>query len=160
MPEKHISMKVAAILKFLFVAVMFTSCGSDSGQRYDGKLVQNPQSLSPDPSSPMPAIQFDKTEHDFGRVLSGEKISFSFRFKNTGKSDLLITKVSASCGCTVPVYPRTPIAPGAEEFISVTFNTQGRKGFQQKSIVVLANTNPNSTTLTLKAEVYQPDSSH
>lgn len=105
----------------------------------------------------MPVIQFDKTIHDFGRVLAGEKISYSFKFRNTGKSDLLITKVSASCGCTVPEWPKTPIAPGEEGYITVTFNTSGRKGLQHKSVTVLANTNPNTTILNIQAEIYQPE---
>jgi hypothetical protein len=133
-------------------------CGEKGNNTNAGKLVKNPVSLAGNAdAAQMPVIHFDKTVHDFGRVLAGEKISYSFKFRNTGKSDLLITKVSASCGCTVPEWPKTPIAPGEEGYITVTFNTSGRKGLQHKSVTVLANTNPNTTILNIQAEIYQPE---
>lgn len=142
----------------VLAAAGFTSCGNRGNNPSAGELVKNPVSLAGNTNAAnMPVIQFDKTLHDFGRVLAGEKISYSFKFRNTGKSDLLIAKVSASCGCTVPEWPKTPIAPGEEGYITVTFNTSGRKGVQHKSITVLANTNPNTTVLNIKAEVYQPE---
>lgn len=138
--------------------LFFVSCNPQRNNPSAGELVKNPVSLSGNADAgQMPVIQFDQTMHDFGRVLAGEKISYSFKFRNTGKSDLLIAKVSASCGCTVPEWPKTPIAPGQEGYITVTFNTAGRKGIQHKSVTVLANTNPNTTILNIKAEVYQPE---
>ncbi len=145
-------------LIFLIVAAFAVSCGNSNNNPNAGELVKNPVSLSGNPDAAiMPVIEFDHSFHDFGRVLAGEKISYSFKFRNKGKSDLLITKVSASCGCTVPEWPKTPIAPGEEGYITVTFNTAGRKGIQHKSVTVLANTNPNTTVLNIQAEVYQPE---
>ncbi|MGC8865386.1 MAG: DUF1573 domain-containing protein [Bacteroidales bacterium] len=139
-------------------SLLLVSCGNQGNNPTAGELVKNPVSLSGNADTDkMPVIQFDQTIHDFGRVLAGEKISYSFKFRNTGKSDLLIAKVSASCGCTVPEWPKTPIAPGQEGYITVTFNTAGRKGLQHKTVTVLANTNPNTTILNIQAEVYQPE---
>lgn len=145
---------ISVMLGMLFLV----SCNHQGNNPSAGELVKNPVSLSGNADAgQMPVIQFDQTMHDFGRVLAGEKISYSFKFRNIGKSDLLIAKVSASCGCTVPEWPKTPIAPGQEGYITVTFNTAGRKGLQHKTVTVLANTNPNTTILNIKAEVYQPE---
>ena len=83
-------------------------------------------------------------------------MSFPFVFKNTGKSDLLIFNATASCGCTVPEYPKKPIHPGDEGKIIVSFNTEGKNGVQKKTVTLMANTQPNTKVLTIKAEVYKP----
>ena len=59
-------------------------------------------------------ILFDEEMHDFGNLSAGERVSYSFHFRNTGKKDLIISGCSASCGCTVPSYPKGRIAPGEE----------------------------------------------
>jgi hypothetical protein len=85
--------------------------------------------------------------------LQGETVSYPFKFKNSGKSDLIIADVSTSCGCTVPSYPKEPIHPGQDGVIKVSFNSAGKHGFQNKSIVIVANTQPNTVILRIKAEV-------
>ena len=96
-------------------------------------------------------------EHDFGKIIQGEIVTYAFKFENTGKSDLLVSAVSASCGCTATKYSKDPVAPGSDGFIQVTFISEGRKGFQNKTVTVLANTQPNKTTLRLKAVVVIPE---
>jgi hypothetical protein len=133
-----------------------TGCNSapDEKQMLSTGLVTNPNSASgkTDPSM-LPVITFTEVEHDFGSIVEGETVSYNFKFKNTGKSDLVITEVSTSCGCTVPSYPKTAIRPGDEGFIKVAFNSRGKRGLQTKSVVVLANTQPNATQLRIKAQV-------
>ncbi|HAW58147.1 MAG TPA: DUF1573 domain-containing protein [Bacteroidales bacterium] len=149
-------------MKFLRVVLLtgslffILSCSHRNQNNLSGDLVRNPVSLHNSDSTQSPVIKFETIEHDFGRVFAGEKVSYSFKFYNKGKSDLLITNVSASCGCTVPEWPRTPIAPGQEGYITVTFNTAGRNGFQQKQITVLTNAVPNTAILMIKAMVYEP----
>ena len=70
--------------------------------------------------------------------------------------DLVIADVSASCGCTVPSFPKTAIRPGEEGVVKVSFDSRGRKGFQSKSLLVVANTQPNVTQLKIRAEVVKP----
>jgi hypothetical protein len=96
-------------------------------------------------------------EHDFGIVIQGEVVTYSFRFKNVGKSDLLIANISTSCGCTVSNYPKTPIKPGAEDKIEVTFDSEGKQGYQNKTLSIAANTQPSTSTLTIKAMVFLPE---
>jgi len=69
---------------------------------------------------------------------------------------LVIADVSTSCGCTVASYPRTAIQPGEAGSVSISFNSKGRRGYQTKTIVVVANTQPNVTQLKIKAQVITP----
>jgi hypothetical protein len=70
----------------------------------------------------------------------------------------VIADVSTSCGCTVPSFPKTPVRPGEENIIKVAFNSTGKRGYQSKNIVVVANTQPNTTLLRIKAQVVTPGS--
>src|SRR5882724_10119373 len=59
-----------------------------------------------------PVMKFEKETHDFGKIKAGDKVTYEFKFTNTGKSPLIISDARASCGCTTPVWPHTPIKPG------------------------------------------------
>jgi len=160
--DPEISMNQKLILAFLILAAgtLFTTCNSTAGDKekeIPADVVTNPNSAEgKGDKSHLPSIQFVETEHDFGKILSGETVSFSFNFRNAGKSDLVIADVSSSCGCTVPSFPKTPIQPGEEGAIKVAFNSSGKHGFQSKNILVVANTQPNTTMLRIKAQVVAP----
>ena len=98
-------------------------------------------------------LSFDKTIHNFGTIAAGAAVSHQFRFRNTGDYPLLIKNAKASCGCTVPQYPKEPIAVGEQGIIEVTFNSKGKSGNQHKSITITANTNPADTRLYIKAQI-------
>lgn len=102
---------------------------------------------------PKTTIKFNEMEHDFGKIKAGDKVKYSFKFKNSGKEPLIINSAKGSCGCTVPSYPKEPVAPGAEGVIDVEFNSAGKSGAQTKTVTLNANTDPNPTRLTIKAEV-------
>lgn len=139
----------------LILAAGLYACNSNSDGTVSTKAIENP--LSADKASSMsdklPEITFDKDFHDFGQIQEGEKVTFSFRFKNTGKGDLIIQTASGSCGCTVPEYPEKPLRPGESGFIKVQFNSEGRAGIQEKQVTLVSNTIPNTTTLRIRAEV-------
>ncbi|MGG9972636.1 DUF1573 domain-containing protein [Ferruginibacter sp. SUN002] len=97
-------------------------------------------------------VQLIDSVFDFGTITEGEKVSFSFRFKNTGTKALVIEKTSASCGCTVPEKPEKPILPGEIGFIKAVF-TPSSAGHNEKTIDVTANTKPDFPTLILTGEV-------
>ena len=100
------------------------------------------------------AIKFDKDIIDFKQLNAGEKVTGSFKFKNIGDHDLVISDVSANCGCTIADYPHQAIKPGEEGMISVTYDSQGARGMRiEKKVTVLANTNPDRTVLTIVADV-------
>jgi hypothetical protein len=146
----------SGIYLYLIIAVFAASCGRNDKQ-ITTDLINNPNSASGAANDNLPKFQFKEEIHNFGRVIEGEKVNYSFRFKNVGKSDLLISSASASCGCTVPEYPRKPIRTGEDDIIKVSFNTEGRSGMQSKTVTILANTQPNTKVLTIKAEVYTPE---
>lgn len=100
-----------------------------------------------------PIMKFEKETHDFGKIKAGDKITYEYKFTNTGKSPLIISDAKASCGCTTPVWPHTPIKPGESGGIKVTFDSAQKMGLQDKQIVVTANTNPAQNIVHLIGEV-------
>lgn len=105
------------------------------------------------PEGPLPAFQFAEERHDFGTIKEGEVVEKIFKFKNTGDAPLIISSATASCGCTVPVWPKEPIAVGEEGEIQVRFNSKGKPGMQNKTVTITANTYPKINRLTIKANV-------
>ena len=100
-----------------------------------------------------PAISFDENEYDFGTIKEGDIVNHTFKFKNTGDAPLVINKATASCGCTVPQWPKDPVPAGGTGEIQVKFNSRGKHDQQTKFITISANTKPESTRITLKGMV-------
>jgi hypothetical protein len=85
-------------------------------------------------------VSFKETTHDFGTIPeNGGKVSYDFEFTNNHPSPLLVTKVTASCGCTSPFWTTEPIEPGKTGKISVTFNPAGYSASFSKTITVNTN---------------------
>jgi len=87
--------------------------------------------------------------YDFGKITEGEKVTFNYRFKNTGEHPLVVASAVASCGCTVPEKPEEPIQPGATGMLKVVFNSEGKPGPAHKTIRVVSNAYPSFPTLLL-----------
>lgn len=104
-------------------------------------------------SNAEPKMEFEETSWDFGTITEGDYVEHSFKFKNTGDDDLVISNVTSSCGCTIPEWPRNPIKPGDEGKIKVQFNSEGKKDLVTKEVNIFANTNPVKTVLTIKTKV-------
>ena len=139
--------------------VLVASCGDiakkvDSKQKLSTDLVTNSKTaeLAVEEQG-MPSFNFKKEEHDFGILIDGEKVTYSFLFTNSGDAPLIISNAKGSCGCTVPNYPKEPIAPGATASIDVTFDSKGRTGKQSKVVTLTANTNPNRKVIRINSEV-------
>lgn len=105
------------------------------------------------PAAPTTTMEFASNEHNFGTLEEGESVTHIFTFTNTGSEPLVIDKCKGSCGCTVPLCPKTPIAPGAVGVIEVKFNSKNKKNDQKKTVTINANTDPGQTFLTIKAFV-------
>ncbi|MFZ6664334.1 DUF1573 domain-containing protein [Peijinzhouia sedimentorum] len=104
-------------------------------------------------TGPAPLFKFEQTEYDFGTVPEGEVVRHTFEFVNVGESPLIIQNATASCGCTVPSFSKTPIPVGGKGQIQVEFNSSG-KPFQQNPIITItANTNPSISRLSIKGYV-------
>lgn len=102
-------------------------------------------------------IKFEEMEFNFGEVVQGEIIQNVYEFTNTGTVPLVITNAKASCGCTVPRWPREPIMPGESSNLLVQFDSKGKKKYQSKRITITANTDPVNTYLTLKGKILIPE---
>ncbi|MDZ4758822.1 MAG: DUF1573 domain-containing protein [Bacteroidota bacterium] len=98
-------------------------------------------------------IQFEETLHDFGNIKEGTQATFEFKFKNIGKEPLIISDVQRGCGCTTPVWPKEPIAPGKTAVVTATFDSNGRPGVFNKIVTVTSNGKTSSVVLTLKGFV-------
>lgn len=102
---------------------------------------------------PKTTMTFGNYEHDFGNVKQDSKNKYVFSFTNTGKEPLIIESATGSCGCTVPNYPKAPIPPGGKGEIEVEYSPGKQENQQQKSVKVVANTEPKETELRIKAFV-------
>lgn len=142
---------------FLTVLGFFGCKESENPDKITSDVVVIPATASGKAATDkVPMMTFEKTEHDFGKIMCGEKVTYRFKFKNTGKAPLLISNVASSCGCTVPEYSKLPIQPDQEGEIIVTFNSQSMSGFKRKSVTVMANTQPSMTSLWVTATVNTP----
>ena len=146
--------------RFFFALILalglLSACDNGQKEGLSTDIVNNPKSANPSHIKEA-AISFDKTEHDFGNLLQGEVVTYSFHFTNTGNAPLIISDVKTSCGCTAGDFPREPIAPNKDGIIKATYDSKGHHGFQTRTLTVISNTNPNQTQLKLKGTVKTPD---
>lgn len=146
----------------LFILCSFLYACELTDQRREGDidsdLINVPVNAEGEVNDDLPVFEFENLTFEFGTISQGEKVSHSFKFKNVGKSVLVISKVEGSCGCTVlKGWPKYPVKPGEMAKIDVVFDSNGKKGIQNKTIAIVANTYPSTTVLTLKGEVVGPN---
>jgi len=160
---------------FAFSLLLMVACKNDAGSSETAEAatpsvpsssaVNTPTPATPPvklnepavPAGPITSISFKETEYDFGMVMEGEKVVHEYAFTNTGDEPLIISNAKGSCGCTVPDWPREPIAPGASSVIKVQFDSKNKGkvggGLQSKKVTLTANTDPVNTYLTIKGKV-------
>lgn len=98
-------------------------------------------------------MEFEEKEFDFGTIKQGQTVTHDFKFTNTGSEDLKIIDAKGSCGCTIPEYPHDAIKPDGEGVIKVSFNSTGKSGEQQKTVVISANTETGNEQIEIKAKI-------
>lgn len=113
----------------------------------------NQANIPPKQQGPKTTIQFAEMEHDFGTIDQNTTNPKTFTFTNTGEHPLIISDAKGSCGCTVPSYPREPIAPGETGEIEVIYRPGTQANQQTKTVSITANTEPATTVLRIKANV-------
>ena len=90
-------------------------------------------------------LWLDSTYRDMGNVKKGDVVEIRFRFRNTGNKPLVISDVTAGCGCTIPEKPKEPYAPGKEGVIRAKFDSQNQQpGEHTKYVTATSNTSPNA----------------
>ncbi|MFW5804308.1 MAG: DUF1573 domain-containing protein [bacterium] len=102
------------------------------------------------------SINFDKVSHDFGKIKYKKDVQFSFEFKNTGKTPLIISEVTTSCGCTVPQWTKQPVPPGKNGEIQINYDTS-YPGIFSKTITVFYNGEDSPKVLAIKGSVKYPE---
>jgi hypothetical protein len=96
----------------------------------------------------------DSTVQDLGKIKEGSVVEISWKFKNTGDKPLIVSSVTAGCGCTVADKPNEPVSPGQEGTIKARFNSQNQGPVAHKSVTVQANTKGQTThSLNFTAQV-------
>ena len=96
-------------------------------------------SLTAEQRTNAPRIGFNENTFNFSDIKQGEKVEYTFTISNSGKSDLVIRKVTASCGCTA-VSPQDDVITGGENTtLKVIFNSAGKVGKQNKTITIISN---------------------
>lgn len=146
--------KIAILVCFLVSGLVLTSC--DNGKaaaKINADNLENAKNRDVEIKNGAALIAFDRSVHDFGTVTEGDVVETVFKVTNSGKTDLIITDAQVTCGCTVPVWPKSPIKPGQTEDIKVKFNTSGKTNRQQKNITLITNTESGREILTLKGMV-------
>tara|TARA_B100001115_G_scaffold180093_1_gene171875 strand:+ start:55 stop:507 length:453 start_codon:yes stop_codon:yes gene_type:complete len=133
--KKYYYMLIVGIICFMSI-----SCDNNPTKKINQQnLLETEERLEQE--SVLPILKFDFDTYDFGEVTDGEIVEVDYTFKNTGESNLIIYDASASCGCTVPEYPKDKeIKPGESGVIKARFDSSGQTGKQVKSITLTTNT--------------------
>lgn len=95
-----------------------------------------------------PKIDFKKETHDYGNIKNGANGTCTFEFTNAGNAPLIISNAVGSCGCTIPAWPKEPIAPGAKGVITVKYDTK-KPGEFNKNVTITSNSSegPNKVIM-------------
>jgi hypothetical protein len=113
--------------------------------------------LSKEDSLKAPRLSFDRSTHNFGTIRQGDIVTTNFEMTNGGKSDLIIYKTKASCGCTVSEPEKSVLKPGEKTNLKVTFNSAGKSGQDSKSVAVYCNDpNYSEALVVIKSDIQPP----
>ncbi len=145
-------MKKGILILAGVLAMTFVSCKDDAAKKVNEENVAEAAERDAK-NADFPVMAFDVTEHDFGTINEGDVVEHTFTFTNTGKAPLVIVNAKGSCGCTVPEWPKEPVAPGAQGTMLVKFNSNGKPNAQNKQVTITANTEAGKEILKIKAMV-------
>ena len=129
---------------------LLSACGGQNGSQVPSDGIQENATHI---SVSEPVMLFDTLEHNFGTIIEGERVVCYFDYANGGGSDLLITSVEASCGCTTPGWSSEPLKPGERESLELIFDASGRSGVQRKVVTVRSNASTELVQLTIRANI-------
>jgi hypothetical protein len=157
-------MNYKSISLFVLASLALASCKKESEQQKELQepvSIANPRIISPaaeelkavDSNAKIAVMHFAKLEHDFGTISPDNVVETTFTFTNNGEANLVISKAEGSCGCTVPEYPKEPIAPGQKATVKVSFSPKGKMGMQNKTVTLTTNTETGFEKLTIKANI-------
>jgi len=146
--------KITVVFAFLVATTFMISCGNgNASTKVNKENLDTAKSRDAQIKKGVASMTLDKREYDFGTVNEGEIVETIFKVTNSGTTDLVISKATGSCGCTVPVWPKAPIKPGETGDVAVKFNTSGKPNRQMKTVTLTTNTASGREVLTLRGAV-------
>lgn len=140
-----------------FISLLLCMACEKSAKKDQEETAPLPDSTALADTASMAKFLFAESEFDFGDIKEGDVVKHVFKFTNIGRSNLIITDAKGSCGCTIPSYPKEAIEVGGLGEIEVQFNSQNKSGANQKFVSIVANTFPEVTTISIKANVLKED---
>lgn len=137
--------------EIIIIALLISAIGCDITNKSEERVISAEMLENPT------TIEFEDPEYNFGEISLGSSVEFSFKFKNTGESPLIIQSVKAACGCTVlKDWPKEAIMPGESAEIPIVF-TAKYPGDQKKYVSIIANTRPSITKVYLIGKAIGPE---
>lgn len=134
-------MKKISLLIIVIISITFMSCKDSAANKVNEENLSKSKERDSKAKAGLAEMTFESKEFDFGTIDEGDVIDAVFVFENTGESDLIITKAKASCGCTVPEWPKDKaIKPGEKGEIKAQFKSKGKRNKQNKSVTLTVNT--------------------
>ncbi len=139
----------------ILAAVTFAACGNTNAKlsNQETAVAAEGSTDTEQAAAELGKVSFEDAVFDFGTIKEGAVVERIYAFKNEGKSPVILSQVSASCGCTTPSFTQTPVLPGKTGEIKVVFDSNGQVGKQQKIVTVVSNAENAVTTVQLKGEV-------
>ena len=151
-------MKPQQFIRLLIFSIAISCHSASENKAITTDLVSSPLTANQSAEKvPTPKIQMDEESFDFGEIQQGESVTHDFVLKNIGDANLIISTAKGSCGCTVPEWPKEPIAKGEEATIKVTFNSAGKSGKQNKTVTLVTNSIPNTKVITINGNIIVPE---
>ena len=145
------------ILRLCFIRILAGTISCTNKQKEEASATENAIPLELKPTAEKkPIMRFDQPLVYLGKIKQGDKVSYTYHFKNKGNLPLKIVTVNASCGCTTPKWSQNLIQPGKKGFIKVTFDSNGKEGKLLKTITAYCNTIPMDNSVGFKIEVLVP----
>ena len=119
----------------LVFGICLASCKQDTSGKITSDDIYFDDGYNKNANSSSPKIKFEEEDFNFGIIIEGEKVQHSYKFENTGKSDLIISDVQTSCGCTSSKnFTKKPLKPGEKGEIEIEFDSTEKSGNIKKII--------------------------
>ena len=135
-------------MKTLITAIILSVCSIQAFAQQQA----SPASVATHVSATSGVLDFKSETIDYGVIQKNSNGERFFEFTNTGHTPIVISRVKASCGCTVPTKPKEPILPGETAQISVKYDTK-RIGAFSKTITIISNASESTKMVKIKGKV-------
>ena len=132
--------------------VAFTSCKDNAESKIKSENVAEAAERDANAGN-FPVIEFNETEHDFGKIPNGIPVKTVFKYTNKGNAPFVVSDIKSTCGCTVPSNWTREVAPGETGEFNVEFNGKGNGNQVSKTITLTTNTEKGTETVSIKAFV-------